>query len=168
MLLALLSDTHDNPVTTMAALELLKPHGPDAYLHAGDLVAPEMLDLFKGLPFHFVFGNNEYDLPALRSRAKALDLHCHNYFADLSFSGKRIALLHGHDHPLMARLLKPPPETLPNARPFDYIIHGHTHVRRDDRQGHSRIINPGALQRARSKSLALLDLATDSLTFLEI
>jgi predicted phosphodiesterase len=124
-----------------------------------------MLDLFAGLPFHFVFGNNEYDLPAIRSRAKALDLHCHNHFADLSFDNKRFAILHGHDHPLMSRLLRPVPATV---KPFDYIIHGHTHVRRDERVGRSRIINPGALHRARTKSLALLDTANDHLTFLEI
>jgi putative phosphoesterase len=165
MLLALLADTHDNAATTVAALQRLAGHKPDAYLHAGDLVSPEMLDLFKGLPFHFVFGNNEYDLAALRSRAKALHLHCHNYFADLSFDNKRLALLHGHDHPLMTRLLKPP---APSARPFDYIIHGHTHLRCDQRQGHSRIINPGALQRARTRTFALLDTATDQLTFLEL
>jgi putative phosphoesterase len=165
MLVALLSDTHDNAASTAAALELLKPYQPQAYLHAGDLVSPEMLDLFKSLPFHFVFGNNEYDLPALRSRASVLDLHCHNFFADLTLSGKRIAILHGHDHPLMTRLLKPP---VGGGKSFDYIIHGHTHVRRDECSGHSRIINPGALQRARTKSCALLDLVNDHLTFMDV
>ena len=43
MLLALLSDTHDNVPATLAALRLLAPHKPDLYLHAGDLVSPEML-----------------------------------------------------------------------------------------------------------------------------
>ena len=38
MLLALLSDTHDNIPSIQAALTLLQPHHPVAYLHAGDLV----------------------------------------------------------------------------------------------------------------------------------
>jgi putative phosphoesterase len=177
MLLALLSDTHDNQSSTRAALELLRPHGPSAYLHAGDLVSPEMLDLFAGLPFHFVFGNNEYDHAALRSRARAESLHCHDDLADLTISGMRIALLHGHEQSRLHQLA--------HAGRYHYVIHGHTHVRRDERvagpsgfaKGASssanigfttRLINPGALHRARVRSVALLDLSTDQLQFLEV
>jgi uncharacterized protein len=161
MLLALLSDTHDNAANTQAALALLKPHHPAAWLHAGDLVAPEMLDHFAGLdPFHFVFGNNEYDHAAIRSRALALQLHCHGEFADLSLAGKRIALLHGHDGALLHKLTR--------SEDYDYVVHGHTHLRQDARRGKTRIINPGALHRAKAKSVALLDLNADHLQFLEI
>ncbi len=161
MLLALLSDTHDNAANTQAAITLLKSYHPAAWLHAGDLVAAEMLDHFAGLdPFHFVFGNNEYDHATIRSRALALNLHCHGDFADLSLAGKRIALLHGHDGTLLHKLA--------HAGTHDYIIHGHTHVRRDARHGKTRIINPGALHRAKVKSAALLDLAADELRFVEL
>src|SRR6185369_15443161 len=115
MLLALLSDTHDNVVTTMAALDLLAPHRPDAYLHAGDLVSPSMLDLFKGLPFHFVFGNNEYDHAELRSRALAHNLNCLGECGDLTLAGARICITHGHDRHL--------PKSLA-AGHYRYIIHG--------------------------------------------
>jgi len=160
MILALLSDTHDNAITTLAALDILAVHKPAMYLHAGDLVSPEMLAHFSGLPFHFVFGNNEYDHAALRSRSKALDLHCHGYLAEFDFDGKRLAMLHGHDHALMQELLA--------GNSYDYLVHGHTHVRRDERSGRTRILNPGALHRARTRSIALLDTATDSLTFLPV
>jgi putative phosphoesterase len=164
MLLALLSDTHDNAQNTRAALALFARRSPAAYLHAGDLVSPEMLPLFTGLSFHFVFGNNEYDLAALRSGALAHGVHCHELLADLTFSGKRVALLHGHQPGALERLLE--------GGRHDYIIHGHTHVRRDERirtgDHVSRVINPGALQRARTKSVALLDLATDRLEFLDV
>jgi putative phosphoesterase len=160
MLLALLSDTHDSVANTLAALDLLGPHRPGAYLHAGDLVAVDMLIHFSGLPFHFVFGNNEYDHAGLRSRAKALDLFCHGQLADLTFEGKRLAMLHGHDAGLFQKLIA--------SGQYDYIVHGHTHVRRDERVGKTRVINPGALQRARSKSVALLDPAADALTFLQL
>ncbi|HVX84843.1 MAG TPA: YfcE family phosphodiesterase [Phycisphaerae bacterium] len=162
MLIALLSDTHDNAATTRAAIELLRPHNPDAYLHAGDLVSPEMLDLFAGLnaPFHLVLGNNEYDPAALHSRASALGMSFHKQFADLTFAGKRLALMHGHEGTLLQRLLA--------SGDYDYLIHGHTHLRRDERRGRTRIINPGALHRARTKSVALLDPAADSLRFLDM
>ena len=161
MLLALLSDTHDNAASTQAAVDLLKAHQPAAWLHAGDLVAAEMLEHFAGLQaFHFVFGNNEYDHAAIRSRAAALKLHCHGEFADLSLGGKRVGLLHGHDGGLFHKLT--------SAGDYDYLIHGHTHVRRDVRTGRTRIVNPGALHRARVKSAALLNLATDELRFVEL
>lgn len=161
MLLAILSDTHDNAVNTLAALALLKSHQPAAWLHAGDLVAPTMLEHFAGLePFHFVFGNNEYDHAALRSKAAALNLQCHGEFADLRLGGKRVGLLHGHDSRLFSRLA--------GSGEYDYLIHGHTHVREDARLGKTRIINPGALHRARVKSVALLDVAKDELRFVEL
>jgi putative phosphoesterase len=161
MLLALLSDTHDNAANTLTALALLRSHRPAAWLHAGDLVAPDMLEHFAGLdPFHFVFGNNEYDHAALRSKALALSLHCHGEFADLTLAGKRVGLLHGHDGALLHKLVR--------AGNHDYLIHGHTHVRHDTRHGTTRVINPGALHRAKTKSAALLNLATDHLQFLEL
>ena len=169
MLLALLSDTHDNEMTTRAAVELLRGHSPVAYLHAGDLVSPEMLDCFRGLPFHFVFGNNEYDHAELRSRALARNLHCHEFQGDLTFGNKKIALLHGHEMGDLQRAMK--------SGRFDYVIHGHTHVRRDERIASpaeaaggcgTRVINPGALHRTRLRSVALLDLVQDELRFLDV
>ena len=159
MLIALLSDTHDSVANTQAALALLVPHRPAAYLHAGDLVSTSMLDLFIGLPFHFVFGNNEYDHAELRSRALALGLTCHGQQADLTLGPARICLTHGHDGRLSRAA---------RSGDFTYIIHGHTHVRRDERVGKTRIINPGAVQRASVRSVALLNVATDELRFLEL
>jgi putative phosphoesterase len=162
MLIALLSDTHDNAAATRAAVDLLRSHQPALYLHAGDLVSPEMLDFFTGLnaPFHLVLGNNEYDPATLHARASALGMNFHRQFADVTFADKRFALLHGHEPSLLHRLLA--------SGDYDYLIHGHTHVRRDERRGRTRIINPGALHRARIKSVALLDPETDALTFLDV
>ncbi len=161
MLLALLSDSHDNAPAIRAALDLLQPHHPAAYLHAGDLADPAMLAHFAGLnEFHFVFGNNEFDHAALRSLALSLNLHCHGEFADLSFAGKRLALLHGHDGALFDKLA--------HSGDYAYLIHGHTHLRQDSRLGPTRIINPGALHRSASQSVALLDVTTDHLRFLSL
>jgi predicted phosphodiesterase len=54
------------------------------------------------------------------------------------------------------------------SQSFDYLLHGHTHVKRDERVGRTRVINPGALHRAREKTVAVLDTATDMLTFLTV
>ena len=161
MLLALLSDSHDNAPSIQAALAIFRPHHPAAYLHAGDLVDPAMLAHFAGLaPFHFVFGNNEYDHAALRAVASSLNLHCHGELADLTFAGKRLAMLHGDDDVLFSKLVR--------SGDYAYVIHGHTHVRHDTRVGNTRIISPGALHRAQPRSVALLDVTTDNLQFLDL
>jgi len=161
MLLALLSDTHDNAAMTKAALARFAPYKPAAYLHAGDLVDAGMLFLFAGIgPFHFVFGNNEYDHAGIRSQALVLELNCHGAMAELTFAGKRVALLHGHDGGLLRRVM--------GSGDYDYVVHGHTHVRSDKREAGTRVINPGAVQRTQTKSVALLDLASDDLRFLPL
>ena len=49
---------------------------------------------------------------------------------------------------------------LENSGHFDFIFHGHTHQAADRRVGKTRIINPGALHRARPKTFVVLDLAS--------
>ena len=50
----------------------------------------------------------------------------------------------------------------------DYLITGHTHVKRDERIGKIRWINPGALYRALEKTVAILDTTSDVLKFLSV
>lgn len=179
MLLALISDTHDNQPAARAAVALCAAHKPAAYLHAGDLVSPFMLDVFAGLPFYFVFGNNEFDHAALRSGARAMGLHCMGNFGDLAVrdgqieaadagtpaDSLRIALLHGHEHMRLERAA--------HSGIYRYVIHGHTHVARDELVSGpaglvTRIINPGALYRARTRTVALLETDNDTVRFLEV
>jgi putative phosphoesterase len=61
-----------------------------------------------------------------------------------------------------------PAPTNPHRPPLDYVFHGHTHRRDDYREAGMRIINPGALHRAAVKTVALLDLSTDDLRFIEV
>ena len=79
-----------------------------------------------------------------------------------TIEGKRIAVLHGH---LVDRLI----ESI-HSGPYDYVIHGHTHRRRDERIGATRVINPGALggERMEKRSCAVLDVSQDQLRFIEI
>jgi putative phosphoesterase len=162
MRIAILSDTHDNVDTTRAALALLAPHKPELYIHCGDICSPEMIRFFAGLPFHFVFGNGDFEKAALRAEAKKNGVTCHGEFGEIIAAGKRIAIHHGHDTSHLARAGSN------GQKPFDYIFSGHTHIRADARSGPTRRINPGALQRAATKSVALLDLQTDTLTSLAI
>ena len=51
----------------------------------------------------------------------------------------------------------------PHACMYTYLFTGHTHQADDRRQGRTRLINPGAVHRSATPSLAVLDLATDAL-----
>jgi predicted phosphodiesterase len=50
----------------------------------------------------------------------------------------------------------------------DYLLFGHSHRTTDQRVGPTRMINPGALHRARTWTVALLDLESDVVKFLQI
>jgi predicted phosphodiesterase len=75
----------------------------------------------------------------------------------LTLESKRIALIHGDDYRLKQKILA--------EQQFDYLLLGHSHVRKDERIGKTRIVNPGALHRANPRTAATLDLASDQLRF---
>jgi predicted phosphodiesterase len=70
--------------------------------------------------------------------------------------GKTILVFHGHERAFHRAL---------RDEAADYILHGHTHQKRNERVGRCRVINPGALHRAIPKSVATLDTTTDTVTF---
>jgi putative phosphoesterase len=157
VLIGILSDTHDHVEIATAAITLLQTRGAEFFIHCGDVGTEKVLDQLAGLKAAFVFGNCDWDQEGLERYAGNIGVACHGAFADLELGGRRIAVLHGDDAHLRERLLI--------AQSHDYLLQGHTHVRLDDRVGRTRIINPGALFRARQKTVAMLDTATDQLNF---
>src|SRR6185437_10042018 len=160
MLLGILSDTHDRADAMKAAVDVLRQHHAEFYIHCGDVGGEAVLDQFVGLPAAFIWGNNDWDRKSLERYAQSLGLSCHGAMADLDLGGKKIAVIHGDDFALKQKLL--------HDQQHDYLLQGHTHYRQDERVGKTRIINPGALYRAREKSVALLDTASDHLRFLVV
>jgi hypothetical protein len=160
MLLGILSDTHDRYEIMGAAVRTLKERGAAFFIHCGDVCTPNLLDHLAGLPSAFVFGNCDWDRLALQRYGEAIEVPCYGGLADLELGGKRVAVLHGDDKQRLDAVLK--------AQEHDYLFHGHTHVRRDERIGRTRVINPGALFRASVKTVALLDTDTDRLESISI
>lgn len=160
MLLGILSDTHDRYEIMGAAVRALQERGAAFFIHCGDVCTPNLLDHFAGLPSAFVYGNCDWDRLALQRYAQSIDVPCYGSFADLELGGKRVAVLHGDDRPRLDAVLR--------AGGHDYLFHGHTHVKRDERIGRTRVINPGALFRASEKTVALLDTEADRLEYLVI
>ena len=73
MLVGILSDTHDNVPKTRAAVKRLNTEGVACVLHAGDFIAPFIIDTLKDLaaPMTGVFGNNDGDRILLEKKCAA-------------------------------------------------------------------------------------------------
>jgi putative phosphoesterase len=160
MLLGVISDTHDKLARTHVAVQMLQAAGAQALVHCGDFVEPELLAVCAGQPVYFVLGNNDLDsASALETMGDAIDATFLGWGGVVELAGKRIGVTHGHTLSDYKRVLA--------ARP-NYLLLGHSHVAEDRRIGEVRLINPGALHRAHPYSVALLNLATDELKFLEV
>ena len=97
---------------------------------------------------------------ALRAAITAAGVTLHEPFGHLEIESTTIAFVHGDDHSLL--------RSLENSGAYDFVFHGHTHVRAEHRMGPTRVINPGALHRARPKTFAVLDLAAKAVTTVEV
>ena len=141
MRIAVLADTHDRYPPTLP--ERLR--GADEIWHLGDVCAPETLAEFEllGPPLRVVHGNCDanFDWPMA---------------LELEREGLRFYLTHI------------PPSRAPKG--FHVVLHGHTHVPRDEVLGGVRWLNPGCISRPRGlpPSFAWLTVEGGKLTRWEI
>jgi len=154
MRIGIVSDTHSRDQTVARALHLLRAHSVEVVLHCGDIEDPATVRLFHDLPTHFVFGNCDMDRDGLGRTIAEIGATLHEPFGHVELAGHNIAFVHG-DH---KRLLN----ELEQSGRYDFLFYGHTHHAEEHRTGPTRVINPGALHRARPKTLVVLDLATGS------
>ncbi len=163
MRIGLLSDTHNNTINLTEALKILDRESVRVVIFCGDVVDSALVPLFAALELHLVEGNIDHDLEGLRRAVERLGNACtFGLEYTTTIDGKRIAALHGH---LTDRL-----NEVIHGGLHDYVIHGHTHRRRDERIGGTRVINPGALGglQYEKRSFAILDPATDDLRVIEV
>jgi len=130
-----LADTHDKLPANLEALAA----GADEIWHLGDVCAPAILETIEafGPPVTAVRGNcdSNFDWPLM---------------VDLKRNGIRFRLVHI------------PPDHAPNN--VDVVLHGHTHVARDERVAGVRFLNPGCVtrpNRGAPPSVANLEIAAD-------
>jgi uncharacterized protein len=159
MILGILGDTHGKVAITREALRILQGAGAEFYIHTGD-VGYGVLELLAGLKAAFVFGNNDFDRASMRTEASVIGVQCMDTFGVLELGGKRLAVTHGDEDHLIRRATA--------DKTLDYLFTGHTHVRKDQRAGPLRWINPGALHRAPVKTVCTLDLESDLLSPIDV
>ena len=165
--IGLLADSHGRAATTRHAVQLLLDHGARLLLHLGDVGTVEVLDALvataagqtEPVQAHVVFGNCDWDHQALTRYARTLGIAVDHPVGRMDVAGGALVFCHGHENEQMRRAL---------ADGARYLCHGHTHQRADQRQGSTRIINPGALFRAAEYSVAVLDCAADEVRFIPV
>jgi putative phosphoesterase len=152
MRIGIVSDTHGNRLMVNLALAELRQRGITTVLHCGDIDDPETVELFRAFTTHFVFGNCDYDKDALRAAMDATGATLHDHFGNLELEGVKLAFTHGDDKHLM--------RDVERSGYYDFLFYGHTHQAAEHRTGPTRVINPGALHRARPKTFVVLDLGS--------
>lgn len=136
-------------------------------IHLGDVGTMEVIDALavhrpgsdEQIEAHLVWGNTDWDTDALERYAQSLGVQVDHPMGTIDTGQGKLCFTHGHRDDLMARAA---------ADGVRYLCHGHTHTAIDQRQGGTRVINPGALFRADKYTVALLDTASGALTFYEL
>lgn len=157
MIVALISDTHDNAPLVARAVEFLREAQPDLVLHLGDITTPQTVRMFRGLPVRFVSGNNDDAARLAPALAECSFPKLAEWWSE-ELEGVRVGATHGH---LRGRLRQ-----LRDA--CDIVLHGHTHRRRVEREEGALMVNPGALHRAERRTMALLRLPEKEVAWYEV
>jgi putative phosphoesterase len=150
--IGILSDTHSRYQTVEKALELLQARQVNFVLHCGDIDDAETVWLFQGFTAHFVFGNCDVERASLRQAIHGIGETLHEGWGCVVQDGVKLAFVHGDDRRAL--------HELEQSGAFDFLFYGHTHQAEEHRTGPTRVINPGALHRARVKTFVILDLAS--------
>jgi hypothetical protein len=166
MRVGILSDTHGHVGRTAAAARLLLGRGVKIIIHCGDIgsegVLAELAAAFgpASIPVYAVPGNVDHWDLSVKKFPVATGVHVLGRIGEVDLDGHPAAIIHGDDGQALS-------DAIAGGR-YDYLFTGHTHVSEDTRNGRTRIINPGAIYRAHTPSVAILDTATGSLETLPV
>lgn len=139
MKIGVISDTHDNVAATEAAMDVFEAEAVETVIHCGDFIAPPLVPFLDrgGIELHAVRGNNDGEREGLGDAFDALaGATLHGRFAELSVDGRRVAVLHGEEKPVV--------EALASSGAYEYVLYGHWHVREKRAVGDTVVVNPGA------------------------
>lgn len=154
MKIGVMSDTHGEVALTRQALNVFDRLRVALTIHCGD-VGPEVIPLLTGRQIHLVIGNTD-DPDALREAFSEREHKLHGEFGTLEIEGRRLAFLHGHDVRLLHHTI--------HSGHWDLVCHGHTHAFSSNCEGSTLVVNPGALTRTNSPSVAVVDLPSMEVT----
>jgi putative phosphoesterase len=162
MRIGIISDTHDNLRNLETALEILEKEGIARLLHCGDLSGPGVVEAMSRFNVWIARGNVDHH-PELEPTV--LEILGNGRLAEhhrLNLAGHTVLMVHGHREGELRRQI--------STGEYAYVFHGHTHRRRDETIGPTRVINPGALggMRWQQRSFCIVDLESDEVAFIEV
>ena len=104
----------------------------------------------------FVKGNCDGDVDHIRMFVEELGGK-HHLIVEETINKKFIGIIHGDNEGKL--------EDMIHSNKFDYIFHGHTHQKRNDKIEKTRVINPGAHYFHTEGTVAILDIDEDKVEF---
>lgn len=167
--LGLLSDSHGKARLTAKAVELLQKNGAQVLFHMGDVGGVQVVDALvvsdnqgNQVPVHLTWGNlddQRPDLLTIERYARALGVQIYHPEGSVQIGNVKIGITHGHVPGAIQRLVD---------QKCHYVLHGHTHEKRDVDYNGTRLINPGALHRVEVVTVAVLDTVSGKCQFFEL
>ena len=146
MKLFFISDIHGSVYYLKKALDLFKEETADYLVILGDILyhgarnplpleysPKEVIDIINSYSDRIIAvrGNCDSEVDEM-----VLDFPIMATYSNILYNNRRLFLTHGHIYNEVK---------LPNLRPGDVLIHGHTHVLRADKKDNIYIINPGSI-----------------------
>ena len=139
MLIAVMSDSHDNIWNLRKALGIVKDKGAGMIIHCGDFVAPFMLKELEetGIPVHGVFGNNDGDQYLLTkfSLTGFSNITLYGIIGQIDIEGFTVGFTH-------QRVVA---DGLAEAGSYNMVCFGHSHEYLLKKIGQTIYLNPGEI-----------------------
>jgi len=139
MIIAVMSDSHDNIWNLRNALAIIKKRDAEMIIHCGDFIAPFMLAELdqSGIPVHGVFGNNDGDKYLLTkfSLTSLTNITLYDPVGLVETDGFKIGFTH---HGIVG-------EGLATGSKFNLVCFGHSHKYFFKKIGWTILLNPGEI-----------------------
>jgi len=156
MLIAVMSDSHNNRDSLSKAIDMINKRGCEVLIHCGDYTSPSSVTEFKS--FHGmvygVFGNMDRGIWPVKHliSEEVSNFSLFSMEGEVELEGKKIAFTH---YPETAR-------NMAKSGKYHVVFYGHTHKHHTDRESYKTpLINPGDIQgRYGKSSFIFYDLST--------
>lgn len=159
MLIAVISDTHNNNMRLEKALKEIRNRDIKLLFHCGD-IGEESLNCLKAenIQIYAVCGNNDYYLE-LEKMCRNSNIDLFEDIGEIEIDNKKIAITH----------LPKVAEYLANIKNYDIIFFGHTHKKDYKILNKTKLINPGDVMGRNNKpSFLIYDTIEHRFKFIKI
>lgn len=159
MLIAVISDTHDNIFRLKRAIEKINNKNINIVFHCGD-IGVETIKILQKEKFtvYAVCGNSD-DYNILKNIINNSNIKLFEDAGESIIDGINIAITH---YPDLARLLA-------SSKKYNVIFYGHTHKKKIEEVYNTQLINPGDIEgRNKNPSFLIYNTTNKNFEFINI